>query len=184
MIHAIQRAFLVAAVFFAFGLTATAQAAGPNAAAAAASGPVSTEDYVEKAAIGDLFEIQSSELATEKSGNEEVTAFAEMMIRDHSKSSEALKSALSEGETDIDVPTALDAAHEEKLQQLQAVEGDEFDRRYLEIQVEAHEKALALHQGYAESGDDAALKAHAGTVAPTIAMHLETVKALHEAESE
>lgn len=178
--HAIKRAVVVMTVFLAFGFAA-AQAAGPNAAAATAAGPVSTEDYVMKAATGDLFEIRSSEAAKEKSENGDVTAFAEMMIRDHTKSSEELKATLAESETAIAPPGELDAAHEEKLQQLQEAEGEAFDRLYLEMQVEVHEKALALHRDYAANGDTEALKAHAAKVAPTIEMHLNQVKTLHDA---
>jgi len=42
----------------------------------------------------------------------------------------------------------------------------------------AHEEALALMEGYAESGDNEALKAHAQKTAPIIERHAEHVKEL------
>ena len=50
-----------------------------------------TADFVKEAATGDMFEIQSSQLAQER-GNASEKPFAATMIKDHQKTSDDLKS--------------------------------------------------------------------------------------------
>jgi predicted outer membrane protein len=50
----------------------------------------------------------------------------------------------------------------------------------IDAQVVAHEEALVLMQGYAGSGDNEALKAHATKTAHTIQQHYEHVQRLDE----
>ena len=51
------------------------------------------QEFVTKAAGAGSFEIQSSQLALTKSQNAGITAFAQMMIDDHTKAAEGLKTA-------------------------------------------------------------------------------------------
>ena len=53
-----------------------------------------TEDFVKQAAISDMFEIQSSQLAQER-GNAAEKSFAATMIKDHEKTTSDLKSMVS-----------------------------------------------------------------------------------------
>jgi putative membrane protein len=48
------------------------------------------------------------------------------------------------------VPT--DAEHAQQLRQLEALNGSEFDRMYLQGQLAGHRELLALHQRSATSG--------------------------------
>lgn len=172
----------VAAALLAFAPLSATPLAAQNAAPGMAEEmkELSTEAYVQKAAISDLFEIQSSQIALEKSGNDDVRNFAEMMVADHTASSEKLKAAVTEGETGAQVPTSLDDEHEAKLQELRDAEDEEFDSLYLTMQEEGHEKALMLHRSYAANGDDAALREVATSVVPVIEGHYEEVKTLRE----
>jgi predicted outer membrane protein len=53
--------------------------------------PTSAPGFAEAAAVGDLYEVESSRLATMKASSPEVRQFAEMMIADHTASTEQLK---------------------------------------------------------------------------------------------
>jgi putative membrane protein len=130
--------------------------------------------YVQKAAVSDLFEIESSKLAATQASNPEVKSFAAMMITDHTQSSQKIAAAAS----GITLPTKLDKPHEEQLAELQKMSGTEFDRSYIEVQVKAHTDALKLHQDYADTGSDAKLKAVAAEIAPVVSHHLEQAKHL------
>src|SRR5689334_24900305 len=57
-----------------------------------------SQDYVTKAAIGDMFELQSSKLALQKAGDAKVKRFASQMVKDHTASSRKLKSIIKAGE--------------------------------------------------------------------------------------
>ena len=154
-------------------LTTIAVACGLFAAGALAQ--TSTQEFVTKVAISDMFEVQSSKLATKK-GNANISAFPERMVKDHTKTSQELKAMV--GKAKAKLPTALDAEHEKKLAQLQKLSGDEFNSAYASIQIQAHEEAVKLFTSYSSSGDDAELKAWAANTLPALKEHLQHAQKL------
>ena len=135
----------------------------------------STQDFVTKVAISDMFEIQSSKLAA-KRGNENIRAFAQQMVTDHTKTTEELKSMV--GKAKAKLPTEMDGDHKQKLAKLEKASGNDFDSMYASMQVQAHEEAVKLFEGYSSSGDDAQLKAWASKTLPALKKHLEHAKQL------
>jgi putative membrane protein len=154
-------------------VTAIAMALGLSGLQAFAQN--STQDFVNKVAISDMFEIRSSKLAAQK-GNAEVKSFAQRMIKDHTKTTEELKGMV--GKAKAKLPTAMDADHQKKLAQLEKASGNEFNTAYASLQIQAHEEAVKLFEGYSNSGDDAQLKAWAAKTLPALKEHLEHAKKL------
>ncbi|MEH3108388.1 MAG: DUF4142 domain-containing protein [Sphingomonas fennica] len=140
---------------------------------------VSATDYVKMAADSDLFEIQTSRLAASRSRRPDVKEFARQMVTDHTTTSKALMAALSNKDRTIARPsTRLSAENDAKLTLLRKAPRDGFDNLYLQQQAEAHQKAWALHKGYATDGTDPALKQVASTAVPVIERHLTHAKTL------
>jgi putative membrane protein len=131
-----------------------------------------TQDFVTQAAVSDLFEIASSKLALAH-GNEAEKQFANQMIADHSKTSSELKRIVLTGLPKTEIPSQMDAAHQRKLDQLNAARGTEFEALYAAQQLEAHKDAVSLFDQYASSGDHADLKTWAGATLPALKHHLE-----------
>jgi putative membrane protein len=157
----------------------TPLAASPSAATTTgATNPTSADGYVKQAAISDLFEVQSSRVALEKAQRQDVKAFAQQMIDQHTATTAQLKRTLSAAEVDATPPTQLDAAHEAKLKALKSAGGSAFDSTYVQQQVIAHEQAVALHQGYASAGDNPQLQQFASEMAPKVQHHLQMARAL------
>ncbi len=160
------------------------QAATPDANTAAtaptAANEAGTPDFVMKAAAGDMFEIQSSQLAVERTQNADVRAFAQMMITAHQGTTRALQAAIASSGQTLTPPTALPSDLQGKLDSLRAATPADFDRAYLDAQVEAHQNALNVMQRYAQDGDVAAIKAFAAETAPAVQQHLERVRALRD----
>jgi len=138
-----------------------------------------SQDYVVKAAIGDLFEIQSSKLALQKSSDAQLKNFAARMVKDHTASSAKMKRIIKAGELPLAPPTQLDDAHQAMIDSLSGASGGEFDHLYLEMQMKAHDEALALHQGYAQSGLEPKLRAFAQKTGEVVQMHLGMLKGQH-----
>lgn len=137
------------------------------------------EDFVRKATEAGQFEITSSELAQEKSKRDDVKAFAQQMITDHTAASKKLDGLAAEvGVTLKDRGVGEKTEHTDDLEDLQKTTPDTFDREYIAKQEDAHEEAVKLFQGYADKGDDAKLKAFAAETLPTLKAHLEHVKKL------
>lgn len=132
-----------------------------------------TSDYVQKAAIGDMFEVQSSQLAAKQADNKDVKEFAQRMIKDHTASTKALKAGIKNANLQVKVPEKLDKAHESKLSDLRKMKGKDFDTAYMREQIAAHKEALQLHQSYAKNGDNPVLKKTAVNTATIVEEHLE-----------
>lgn len=94
-----------------------------------------------------------------------------MMVTDHTRSSQEMKALIDQRDFAEPIPARLDAEHQAMLDRLKQAKGDAFDREYMSQQMTAHRKALALHQGYAQTGDDAELKAFAAKVIPVVQKH-------------
>jgi len=130
------------------------------------------QEFATKAGTAGMFEIQSSQLALSKSQNSDIKAFAQMMIDDHTKAAEGLKSAAAK-EGHVDVPAALDQPNADKLEQLTKASGSDFDKLYVQLQTDAHVDAVALFTGYAANGPAGQLKDFAGSTVPTLQKHYE-----------
>jgi putative membrane protein len=154
--------------------------AGKPAQTASMPSATDAKGYVEKAAIGDMFEVQSSEVALQKTKDTSLRKFAEHMVNDHSRLSHKLKDTLKSANVAVTPPAKLDQAHEEKLAQLRSASGDQFDRAYREMQLEGHKEALKLHTDYSKSGDNEALKRFASETAPVVQQHLNEIQALNK----
>jgi putative membrane protein len=144
-------------------------APGQNDGAMAAQ--VSTGSYIAQAANSDLYEIRAGELATKNGMSEQVKDFGTMMVADHTRSSQEMKALVDHGDFATPMPTRLDTEHQAMLDRLKAARGEAFDREYMAQQMTAHSKALALHQNFAQNGEDAGLKAFAAKVVPVVQKH-------------
>ena len=85
-----------------------------------AAGTPSTQDFVNKVAISDMFDIQSSQLALAKQADADTKPFAEKMVQDHQKTSSELKALVDGGKVKATLPTALDTQHQKMLDELKA----------------------------------------------------------------
>lgn len=137
----------------------------------------STPDFGTQVAISDMFEIRSSELALER-GNAPTKQFAQQMIDAHTKTTAELKDLITSAKLQVTPPATMDSAHQEMVDDLAKLQGDEFTEAYLDDQVEAHENAISLFERYAEGGDNAALKAWATKTLPALRHHLDMAKKL------
>ncbi|RYD45577.1 MAG: DUF4142 domain-containing protein [Sphingomonadales bacterium] len=149
---------------------ATVPEAGSPPAAPPAAAVVDAATYIGKAGAGDLWEIESSKALLAKSTNADVKRFAEMMVDHHTKSTAKVKAAASEAKLDVPAPK-LDAAQQKRLDDIKAADAAGIDAVYLAHQKTAHDAALALHQGYAASGDTASLKKAASEIVPVVEAH-------------
>jgi len=151
---------------------------GAPARTGATQPPPSAQDFVNKVAISDMFEIQSSQLALSKEPDSDTKPFAQRMVADHQKTSSELKSLVEGGKVKATLPTAMDSDHQGMFDQLKGKSGKDFDQSYDQIQVKAHQDAVALFEWYAKAGDDAELKNWAAKTLPHLKQHLTMAQKL------
>ncbi len=135
--------------------------------------------FVKEAAVTDAFEIEAAKIALEKSRNDGVRRFAQHMIDEHTKMSTQLKSAAVNQRSATGEPAAeIDRAHRAKLDDLRKESGANFDRKYMEMQVQGHQQAAKLFENYSKNGDDAGLKKVAADALPHVKQHLQQAQTL------
>jgi len=133
-------------------------------------------DFVQKAALSDMYEIQASKLALTKSQSKSIKDFAQMMIDAHTATTQALTPIATK--LTINPPSQLDNDKQGKIDDLTKASAKDFDKKYLDQQTSAHNDALGLMKSEADNGQDADLKAFAAATLPKVQEHLDHVKSL------
>ena len=130
-----------------------------------------TEDFVLEAATSDMFEIESSKLALERSDVQTKT-FAQQMLSDHQKTTAEMKQLIDGGKVKVALPTSMTSTQQEMLDKLKNLQGTDFTEQYHSDQVSAHKDAVDLFKRYGEQGENADLKAWAAKTRPALEHHL------------
>ena len=147
--------------------------AGPTAPKPIKPAP-SAADFVARAGAIDLFEIQSAQLALERSDRRAVRDFAAMEIDGHKGTSSQL--ALAGRRLNLLPSRALTAEYAAKLDHLRSA--PDFDAAYERAQLTAHKQALGLLQTYAARGKSPTLRPVAAAGIPVIERHLRMLRYL------
>jgi putative membrane protein len=137
-----------------------------------------TPVFVAKAGASDLYERQSSQLVLASTRDSDVRRFASEMVRDHTKSTQMVKSAALRSHLHPK-PPALEPKQRQMLADLRRARGRDRDRAYLDQQRQAHAEALSLMQDYASSGSAPALRKAASDIAPVVQHHIDMLSHMH-----
>jgi len=133
--------------------------------------PLTTEEFIKVTCSAGLKEVKLAQLAESQAQSKEVKDFARQMIEDHTKANAELKDIASR--TNIVLPTRMIDKHQEIVDKLTALTGDQFDQAYLRHMVESHKKAIKIFEHQAQEGQDPTVKAFASKTLPTLKKHLE-----------
>lgn len=140
------------------------------------------KNFVEKVALSDMYEIEASKIALERSQVQAVKDYAQMMVDAHTATTAELKPLAAAAS--VAPPTALDNDHMNKLEDLRKASVEDFDDKYIDQQTDAHENALNLLKDFAANGKDAGLQGFATKTAPAVDAHLQQVKALDKSPAD
>jgi putative membrane protein len=121
-------------------------------------------------------EVQSAQLALQRSDDERVRDYAEHMIDEHGPANQELigmardAGILPPSDTDPDRTQALDS--------LNKLSGKGFDRAFLAMQVEMHREALEIFERQAREGRHQGLRELASAKVPVLREHLQSAQAM------
>ena len=127
------------------------------------------EQFAAKAAQINLAEITLGTHAQQKAKRSQVQEFGRQMVQDHTNASSQLQTASLKKRYAL--PTKLDASHQANVDKLIALQGDEFDRAYIQEMTKGHNMAAQLYEHESRNGNDADLKSYAAAVLPTVRQH-------------
>lgn len=153
------------------GFAAATLAAGMAAAQSKSANRLAADNtFTTKAAEGGMAEVQMGQLAVQHASNQQVKDFGQRMIDDHSKANDQLKQIASK--QGLTLPTAVSAKQQATLDHLSQLNGDQFDRAYMQDMVKDHKEDIMEFKKEASSGDDAQVKAFASKTLPILEEHL------------
>lgn len=142
------------------------------------STPLSKNDsmFVMEAAAGGMMEVEAGKLAQQNAQSQRVKDFGSMMVTDHSKANDELKSyASSHG---ITLPDSLPATERKHVDAMKSMKGAAFDKHYVSMMLEDHQKDVAKFKKESTSADDAQLKQWASSTLPVLEKHLDSIQAI------
>lgn len=145
-------------------------------AVAAPAASLTTDGYIAAAAIADMYEIEAGKIAVARSKRADVKMMGDMLVKDHTATTEALKAAIKTAGLATVPPAEMDERRKGMIDNLKAAGDADFDGAFLHQQLAAHIEALELHQAFASRTDNAPLKAAANGAIPKIQMHLDMVR--------
>ncbi|GAA4378975.1 DUF4142 domain-containing protein [Hymenobacter koreensis] len=131
-------------------------------------------EFMKTAAHSDQNEIQLSRMALEKGVSGMAKEHANMMIKDHTKSTADLKAIADKKK--VTLPTDMDPEHKAIAEQMKGLSGQEFEKRYLQQMVMDHQKTLNTLNAHAGMTQDADVKGFIGKVTPVVQNHLDMSK--------
>ena len=140
---------------------------------AAANNTSKDADFVMAAADGGMTEVKLSQLAKTNASAAAVKSLADMMIADHTKAGDELKSIAAKN--NISVPAALSADSQKAYDELATKKGADFDKAYMDKMEKDHKRAIELFKKEANSGMNADLKTFAVNTLPTLNHHMDMV---------
>lgn len=150
--------------------TATATTTASTGGTSSALSP-DDKEFVSKAGMGGLAEVQMGNLALSKASHANVKAFGQRMVIDHSKANDELAQlATAKG---VALPTELDADHKAVFDHLTSLSGAEFDKAYMQHMVSDHVEDVDEFEKASTTAGDSDLRAWAGKTLPTLKEHLQ-----------
>jgi putative membrane protein len=135
----------------------------------------SDRQFMNKAAMSSMMEVQLADIAQEKAASSEVKEYAAKLKQDHQKANEQLKEIAEQ--RSVSLPTDM-GKHQQQMQRLNNLSGEEFDRAYLKMQVDHHKKDIKEFQRQSNRGMDSNLKSFATAQLPVLQQHLEQAQQL------
>ncbi|MDB5024083.1 MAG: hypothetical protein JWP78_1838 [Mucilaginibacter sp.] len=148
----------------------------------AATGGIAVDEndakFASTAANAGMTEVNAGKMAQEKAVSTRVRNFATMMVNDHTKAGDEL-AAIAKTKN-ITLPAEPDADSKKMTADMGKKTGKDFDKAYVDQMVDDHKKAVKLFEDASKNCKDADLKAFAAKTLPTLKMHLDSVRAIHD----
>jgi putative membrane protein len=134
------------------------------------------QDFVSRACEANLAEIEAGNLAAAKGTSADVKKFAQHMVEDHSAANGELRSVAEK--LNFQFPSRPDDAHQKDMARLAGMGGAEFDRKYAEMMVTDHQKAVSLFEKFSKDAKHKDLRDWADKTLPKLRDHLSMARDL------
>ena len=165
---------------FLTALAATVLALACPSAVSASEGSPTDQAFLTRAAADGSAEVALGQLALQKSASPQTRQLAQHIVADHTKANEQLVTLARQKQ--ITVAPEPDATAKQKLDKLQKLDGDAFDRAYTQTMVKDHQQAIALFTKASTGANDNDVKQFAVQTLPVLKDHLQMARQLRQVD--
>lgn len=126
-------------------------------------------------------EIDQAHVALQKAKDPQVKAYAQMMITQHGQAQQNMKRSIGSNITAETTPqvTQLQSDTQSKLSDLQQKSGADFDRAYIDLQIQEHQQVInTLDSQLLNAARDSQLKQQLTALKPELQHHLQRAQAI------
>lgn len=134
-------------------------------------------DFLRKAAETNHAEIAAGRLGVEKAQNADVKQYGHHMVEDHTQAQLKLEELARQ--ENVTLPREPGAEHRQKMEDLRRLSGTEFDKAFMGLMVEDHQKAVTLFETASRQAKDEQVKTFAEKTLPVLKEHLEKARDLN-----
>jgi putative membrane protein len=151
----------------------TSKTTGDTSKIAASVSDADAKFAVEAANAG-MMEVELGKVAGQNSSSTDVKDFGAMMIRDHTKAGDELKTIAMAKH--ISLPMSASKDDQDKMDNLKKKMGHDFDKSYIDMMVSGHKKVADMFDEEVKKGSDTDLRNFATKTLDAIHAHLEAAK--------
>jgi putative membrane protein len=135
-----------------------------------------SNEFVSKATIGGMTEVELGKIAQKNGSSNDVKEYGKMLEKDHAAANEKLRSIASA--ENISVPSSMDNEHTMHVSDMGSRSGADFDKAFIAMMLDDHEKDIAEFKKAAESNSNQKIKDFASQTLPTLQKHLDKARSI------
>lgn len=134
--------------------------------------------FLERAAQDNVAEMELAEMAQERAASEDVKYYAKLLQSSHEVANERLRNIAEQ--QNVELPDEPNEQQKQTAEKLSNLEGEQFDRQYLQAMIEDHKKAIELFKQQAQSGQSPEVQQYAKQTLPALQAHLEMAQQIEQ----
>jgi putative membrane protein len=133
-----------------------------------------TSSFLVDATNGGMAEVALSRLAMEKTSNESIKHFADLMVSGHTAVNDEIRALAAR--KNVTLPSDVSEENKKKADDMMKKAGKDFDKEYINVMIKDHEKAIDLFEKATNNLKDAEVISFATNTLPNLRGHLDSIK--------
>lgn len=129
------------------------------------------KEFLQRAYQNNLTAIQLGQLAEQKGQSPQIKEFGQHLVQGHQALNDKITQLASQ--KNITLEKKLDTPHQMMVDRLSGLSGAEFDKHFINQQVNTHRRDVALYQAAADKNTDPDVKSFAKSSVPALREHLQ-----------
>jgi putative membrane protein len=145
------------------------------------AGPaVCTDDcnFIQAAAQGGMTEVKLGELASTSGQRDDVKAFGQRMVKDHTVINDNLKALAAQ--KDVTLSESLDAKHQAMVDKMSALSGSDFDNAYIASMIKDHKSDAQAFKTESSATKDTDIKNFVDKTIPVVHEHMKLIATMNK----